>query len=411
MFKQARRQLTLMYAITGVVLFAVLAGGIYVVLVGFLDRELDDEIENVLEQGIDLVGRDPEGEDLEVPVAFGPTFLFVFSPQGYVIRNPRDLPAHEVVSSAVVQRVATTGEGERVTASAGGERFRLHLEPVMQGESVSAILVAGRSLARRDAEVRLVTLTLSGSALVWVVFASGAAYVLAGRALEPVRQGYSRQEAFVAGAAHELRSPIGVIRAASDVGLRSDPPPEVRTLLGEINAVATEASTLVDTLLELARMRQQSAADGTTSDLAEVVGREISRMDLLLREHGVRIVDDLSTVLVAAPSAEIGRITRALLENVIAHTPSGTTVVVRTRRLASFGELTVEDDGPGVAPEDLDGVFAPFARGDEARRRGRRVGMGLAIVQSVAEYYGGKVRARLADRTGGLVVEVHLPVV
>ncbi len=411
MFRSARRRLTWMYAVTGVVLFALLAAGIYGVLIGFLDREIDSDIEDVLEQGLDLVRLDPEGQDLTVPVAFGPAFLFVFGADGQVIRNPRDLPASEVIPVALVRSVVAGGEPSRVTRSAGGDRFRLHLLPLVQDGDTTVVIAAGRSLARRDAEVRLVTITLAASAVIWVVLASGAAYVLAGRALEPVRRAYTRQEAFVAGAAHELRSPIGVIRAASDVGLRGDASAEVRSLLGEINAVATEATGLVDTLLDLARMREQSASDGATSDLAEVVGRELSRMDLLLREHDVRVVDDLSRALVAVPSAEIGRITRALLENVIAHTPRGTTLVVRTRRLSTMGELSVEDDGPGLPSDEIESAFEPFARGDEARRRGRRVGMGLTIVQSVAAYYGGRARARTPDRGTGLVVEVHLPAV
>jgi len=411
MFGSIRRRLTVMYAVTGVVLFTVLAAGVYIVLIGFLDREIDSDIEDVLEQGLDLVLLDPEGVDLAVPVAFGPAFLFVFSSDGEVIRNPRGLPAAQVIPKALVQSVVSGGEVTRVTRSVSGDRFRLHLLPLVQDDDTTVVIAAGRSLARRDAEVRLVTITLAASAVIWVVLASGAAYVLAGRALEPVRRAYTRQEAFVAGAAHELRSPIGVIRAASEVGLRSDAPAEVRSLLGEINAVATDASGLVDTLLDLARMREQSASDGATSDLAEVVGRELSRMDLLLREHEVRVVDDLSRAVVAVPSAEIGRITRALLENVIAHTPRGTTLIVRTRRLSTMGELSVEDDGPGLPAEEIESAFEPFARGDEARRRGRRVGMGLTIVQSVAAHYGGRARARTSDRGSGLVVEVHLPAV
>lgn len=408
MFGRARRQLTLMYAATGVILFGVLAIGIYLVLVGFLDRELDDELEAVLEQGLSLYSEEGPGAELAIPVAFGPAFLFLFSPEGNVLRNPRDLPAYRVIPSGSVRQVAITGEGMRRTLEASGDRYRLLLEPIARDGEVVAVLVAGRSLARRDAEVRLVTSTLAGSLLVWVVFAAAAAYFVAGRALQPMRQAYARQEAFVAGAAHELRSPIGVIRTASDVALRSDPSPEVRALVAEINDVATDASALVDTLLDLARMRQQASADGATNDLAEVVGRELSRMELLLREHGVRVFDDLSSAVVAAPATEIGRITRALLENVIAHTPRGTTLIVRTRALATMGELVVEDDGPGVPEEELDGVFEPFSRGDEARSRGDRTGMGLAIVQSVAEYYGGRVRARRSER-GGLVVEVQFP--
>ncbi len=409
MFSDARRQLTVIYASAGVVLFGILAVGIYLVLVAALDREIDVEIKHVLEEGIDLVSLDPEGTRLDVPTAFGPVFLFGFSPDGVLISNPRDLPAFRVVPGTAVQSAAATGEGVRLTRTVDGERFRLHLEPVVLGGEAVGVIVAGRSLSRRDAEVRLAATTLAGGAVVWAVLASAIAYVVAGRALRPMRQAYARQEAFVAGAAHELRSPIGVIRAASEVGLRGDAPPAAQALLREINDVATDASMLVDTLLDLARLRQEAADFRTSSALAEVVARELSRMDLLLREHDVRVVDDLSEVNVRAPEAEIGRITRAILENVIAHTPRGTTVIVRTRGAGAWGELVIEDNGPGLAPDDLETVFAPFTRGDEARRRGRRVGMGLAIVQTVVEHYGGRVRARNSDRGNGLVIEVHLP--
>lgn len=411
MFRDAHRQLTLMYAAAGVLLFAVLAAGIYVVLVESVDSDIDADIRHVLAEGMDLVDVDPEGDDLTVPTAFGPVFLFAFSPDGTVIRNPRDLPAYDVVPLLAVREVAVTLEGAELTRAVGAERFRVHLEPVMRGGDTVAVLVAGRSLARRDAEVSLIATTLAGSVAVWAVLASVIAYILAGRALRPMRQAYARQEAFVAGAAHELRSPIGVIRAASDVGLRSDPTPEVRALLDEINSVATDASTLVDTLLDLARMRPHDTDEAATSDLAEVVGRELTGMELLLREHDVHVVDDLVAVSVAVPAAEIGRITRAILENVVAHTPQGTTVIVRTRDAGTVGELSIEDNGPGVPPEDLESVFEPFARGDEARRRGRRVGMGLAIVQSVAAHYGGSVRARTPDRGRGVVIEVRFPTV
>lgn len=410
MFARARRQLTLIYAATGVLMFAVLAAGILVTVVAFLDREIDADIEHVLKESEGLITLGQGDESIALPIAFGPVFLFGFTSGGVVTHNPRDLPVYSVIPVHVVQEVASTQGTERLTLAVSGERYRVHLEPVVVAGETLGVLAAGRSLARRDVEVRLFTTTLVGGGAVWTVLASVAAYLIAGRALRPVREAYARQEEFVAGAAHELRSPIGVIRAASEIGLRGDPPEEVRGLLLEINDVASDASNLVDTLLDLARMQALAHPDGAETDLAEVAARELARMDLLLREHRVHIIDDLGEVRVRAPAAAVGRVIRALLENIVQHTPPGTSVIVRTRVSGAFGELSVEDDGPGVPPEQLDSVFELFSRGDEARRRERRhSGLGLAIVESIARHYGGNVRARTAASGRGLLVEVHLP--
>ncbi len=409
MFGRARRQLTLVYASTGIVLFTVLALGIMFTLITLLDREIDRDIEHVLDESADLVTRDAS-TPLAIPIAFGPAFLFAFSPEGEVISNPRGLPVYQVVPATDIRRAASVGERVLLTRTVRGERYRLHLEPVVENGEPIGVLVAGRSLARRDAEVRILTATMLASGVVWALLASAGAYVIAGRALRPVRDAYALQEEFVAGAAHELRSPIGVIRAASEVGLRADAPTAVRELLTEINAVARDASELVETLLELARMRPQGEGEEAESDLAEVVGREISRMELMLSEHDMRVIDDLASVRVRVSEADVARIVRALMENVAHHTPPGTRVFVRTRGTGGFGELTIEDNGPGIPPDQLRTIFDPFTRGDGARRRdGGGSGLGLAIVQRIATHHGGGVRARLPVGGHGLVLVVSFP--
>ena len=414
MFARARRQLTQVYALTAILLYVGLAVAIMVTVVSVLDREIDSDIKHVLTEFSEAfsweVPASADSAPLDVLTAFGPVFLFAFSPEGEVVRNPRDLPVHEMVPGPDVRLVALRSDGSQLTRTVDGERFRLHLEPALSGDVVVGVLVAGRSLARRDAEVRVFATTLVVSGLVWAGLATGSAWIIAGRALRPVREAYARQEEFVSGAAHELRSPIGVIRAASDVGLRGNPSDEIRGLLAEINAVAQDAASLVDSLLELARIRPRGIVEGDACDMAEVVARELSRMDLLLREHDVRVIDDLARARVQASESDIARVTRALLENILQHTPRRTQVIVRTRQLADTCTLSVEDDGPGVPPEQIGTIFDVFSRGDEARRRERsRTGLGLAIVQSIATHYGGHVLARPPVLGTGLVIEVSLP--
>jgi signal transduction histidine kinase len=409
MFSRARRQLTLISAASGAALFVLMAIFIFFTVVAVMDREIDADIQEVVAESIPLLALGVGEQEVAAPVAFGPVFAFAFSTKGALIGNPRDLPAGEMVPPGLV-RAAAQGEEIRSTRTVDGERFRLHFHPVLrEGGEVGGVIVAGRSLARRDQEVRVVGGTLAGGAVVWSVLVSALAYIVAGRALAPVREAYVRQEAFVAGAAHELRSPIAVIRAASEVGLRGSPPPATRDLLQEIETVATEASTLVDTLLDLARLAPADGQEAVTTDMAAVVGRELARMRPLLEEHRVRVVDDLERAPVHASATAIGRVTRAILENVIAHTPPGTSVVVRTRDAGIYGELSVEDNGPGLPPERLEAVFEPFSRGDTARRRDRGAGMGLSIVRNVAWHHHGWARARQSTSGTGLVVEVGLP--
>lgn len=409
MFSRARRQLTVISAASGAALFVLMAIFIFFTVVAVMDREIDADIQEVVAESVPMLALGAGEQEVAAPVAFGPVFVFAFSTDGVLIGNPRDLPAGEMVPPGLV-RSAAHGDEIRTTRTVDGERFRLHFHPVIsEGAETVGVIVAGRSLARRDQEVRVVGATLAGGAIVWSVLVSALAYVVAGRALAPVREAYVRQEAFVAGAAHELRSPIAVIRAASEVGLRGSPPPATRDLLQEIETVATEASTLVDTLLDLARLAPADGQEAVTTDLAVVVGRELARMRPLLEDHQVRVVDDLERAPVHASATAIGRVTRAILENVIAHTPPGTSVVVRTRDAGVYGELSVEDNGPGLPPERLEAVFEPFSRGDAARRRDRGAGMGLSIVRNIAWQHNGWVRARQTPSGAGLVVEVGLP--
>lgn len=410
MFNRARRQLTLIYASAGVLLFALLAAVIFFTVVALMDREIEADIVEVVEASSELLAVNRGLEEIRAPVAFGPVFIFAYNSSGTLVGNPRGLDAAEMVPRMTLLAAINSGTERRITRTIDGERFRLHFHPhVVEGELLGTI-VGGRSLARRDAEVRMVGWTLGAGVAAWALLGTALAWIVAGRALRPVREAYLRQEAFVAGAAHELRSPIAVIRAASGVALRQSPPPAVGELLEEIDTVAHEASDLVDTLLDLARLSPPAGEEMITSDLAVVVGRELSRLRPLLDEHEVRLVDHLESVAVFATPAAIGRVTRALLENVIAHTPRGTAVVVRTREVGGFGELAVEDDGPGLQPEQQEAVFEPFSRGDAARRRDRGAGMGLSIVRNVATHYGGWVRARTPASGRGLVVEVGLPV-
>jgi signal transduction histidine kinase len=88
----------------------------------------------------------------------------------------------------------------------------------------------------------------------------------------------------------------------------------------------------------------------------------------------------------------MARVLQNLLMNAVRHTPADGSVRVSARRLGDVLELTVEDTGTGIAPEDLDRIFEPFYRGDPARS-GPGAGLGLALAKRIVEALGGRISA------------------
>ena len=129
----------------------------------------------------------------------------------------------------------------------------------------------------------------------------------------------------------------------------------------------------------------------------------------LLTGHDTTVTTNLESAPAYITSSEAYRILRALLENVLAHTPRGTTVRISTRSDGRRSHLVVEDNGPGVSPSLFEKIFERFARGgDGSRSPGEGTGLGLAIVREIARRRNGTTHASTAGRRG-LRVEVSFP--
>ena len=218
---------------------------------------------------------------------------------------------------------------------------------------------------------------------------------------------------FVADASHELRAPLTVIRTASDLLLRQPLDDRARATAEEVRDVAAEAAVLVDDLLTLARMSghtepERGEASDRFGDLGAEVAATCDQLATLLERHGSTPQRELAPALVAAPADELRRVTRALLENVLAHTPAGTLLHVRIEHAPERATLLVDDGGPGVPAAAFARVFDRFARLDSARTPGTGAGLGLAIVRALAERRGGTATASRSP-LGGLRMAVSWP--
>jgi len=219
----------------------------------------------------------------------------------------------------------------------------------------------------------------------------------------------ARQRAFVADAAHELRSPVAATRAAVEVAATHPDAYPVADLVADLTPQVARMQTLVDDLLVLARVGSSEVAGGPV-DLTGVVADAVAAVAADARARGVRVVVSGEGTGYGTPDA-VGRVVRNLVANAVRHARS--TVEVRVGTAADEGaaraRVVVDDDGRGVAPADRERVFERFVRLDEARERDTGgAGLGLAIAREVARELGGDVRLDTAP-AGGARAVLELP--
>jgi two-component system sensor histidine kinase MprB len=219
--------------------------------------------------------------------------------------------------------------------------------------------------------------------------------------LESLDEASQRQSQLVQDASHELRTPLTSLRTNIEVLARSEElsPLDRAQLLQDVVDQLSEMTALVSELTELARgEEQESSVEDVRLDLvAEEAIRRTTR-----NHPEVPIEAQLEPTIVPGVPASLERAIANLLDNAAKWSPAGAAVDVRL----ADGVLSVRDHGPGIADADLPHVFERFYRATAARSMPGS-GLGLSIVQKVAEAHGGTVTAeRLTD--GGTLMRLRV---
>lgn len=226
-----------------------------------------------------------------------------------------------------------------------------------------------------------------------------------------LRQAFAAQESFVADAAHELRSPLAALKLqVQALGRTADD--ERRDLaMSRLSAGIDRATHLVEQLLVLARQqaRTDDAADVQDVELVEVARVEMGEAAQAARARAIDLgltrVDD---ALVAGSREALRILLRNLLDNALKHTLPGGTIDIAIARTDDAVVLSVDDSGPGIAPQERDRVLNRFYRVPGGQTTGS--GLGLAIVKAVAGVHGATLSLAASPRLGGLRVELRFPV-
>jgi two-component system sensor histidine kinase MprB len=210
-----------------------------------------------------------------------------------------------------------------------------------------------------------------------------------------------RQRRLVADAGHELRTPLTSLRTNLDLLLQADAAGGLDAasraeLLDDVRFQIEEMSNLVGDLVELARDEPLTAVVEQV-DLAEVVERAVARARR--RGTGLTFEVDSEPWWVEGESASLERAVTNLLDNAVKWSPPAGTVRIRL----NHGTLTVDDEGPGIAPGDRAHVFERFYRSQESRTMPGS-GLGLSIVRQVIERHSGTVQVDESDQGGTRIV-------
>jgi two-component system sensor histidine kinase QseC len=202
--------------------------------------------------------------------------------------------------------------------------------------------------------------------------------------LDRLENGYSIQRAFLAGAAHELKTPLALIRAQIELDGTSDP----KTLLQDIDRMARQ----VNQLLHLAEASETQNYVFEPVDVAEVAVDVSDYLRRLAERSDVFVEVDAHCIpqhaVLQADRGALFMLLKNLIENAIQHSPAGGVVAVTV----DTEHLRVRDEGQGIAADDLPNLFKRFWRG--ARRRNEGAGLGLSICTEIAAAHKWTLTAR-----------------
>jgi len=216
------------------------------------------------------------------------------------------------------------------------------------------------------------------------------------------------QRAFVADAAHELRSPLTALKLQLQLLQRAPDEASRSAAIGALGEGITRAARLVEQLLALARSEPGAQAPAATPiDLSELVRQAVADTLPLaqLRGTALSLFAD-APVPVNGDTAALTALVRNLADNAVRYSPPNARVELRVSMEAGVPTLTVDDTGPGIPPEDHERVFDRFYRRANNDEPGS--GLGLAIVRGVAGQHGARV-ALATSKLGGLQVTVSFP--
>ncbi len=231
---------------------------------------------------------------------------------------------------------------------------------------------------------------------------------------EQLKQNDRRKDEFLAMLAHELRNPLSAVSNAVAVLRMADDPDNVSFAKEVIERQVRQLARLIDDLLDVSRITSgKIRLRRELIDAGTVLRQAIAAVRPLLdeRTHHLHVDFQDGTLPIKADATRIEQIVVNLLTNAAKFTPNGGQIRLSAERVENEVVIEICDNGIGIPTEKLPEMFQLFAQGERSIARSEGgLGLGLTIVQKLAEMHGGWVSASSAGLNQGSTFTIHLPI-
>lgn len=347
----------------------------------------------------ELLQQMPQGEEYRE----GRMFFYAFDNDGKLANTEG---SSSIIRDRIVEKITTwDAEDGRVVLLLPDVRnndkaiILMASLPIMHGEDRLGKIYVGRDVTAFYQVLKDVFVILTIISLLFLFLASGGGYIMAGRAIIPIKKSYDRQREFVADASHELRTPLSIFMASVETIQRdkeSKISPFAELVLVDMKDEIRNMSKILSDMLTLAR----SDAEATTIlkekfDIIDIIEQVIRSLQPLANKKDIQLSFKYQMQrVIFADKNRIHQLLLILLDNAIKYTPPRGTVSVELEFLTKKPDIKiiVKDSGMGISAEDQELIFERFYRVDKMRSREvGGTGLGLSIAKWIVLAHGGSV--------------------
>ncbi len=423
MFGTARWGLTLWFTLALGIILVATGAAVYLTARAVLFDQVNDDLESRASREqrllvVRLLSRpgDRSLRDLVIGPAFttGGYFYALIDPTGeFIVTTPNTDPA-ALADPDVLEEALHDGHAFTDTESSEGDSLRVYVVRLEGPRGRELLMEVGRSTEPETQALRQLLLVLAAGGGAGIILALVGGYLLAGRALRPIRVAMDSQRAFIADASHELRTPLSVIHANAELMKRhaSESIGANREAVDDIIGQSDRLGRLVGQMLTLARADAGQARLSMSEVALDEVVEEVARgMRVLAEGRGVLLETDVDgPVRLRGDNDRLRELLVVLTDNAIKYTDAGGKIRLQLRRTpGGKAVVRVSDTGRGIRTEELPHIFDRFYRVDKARsREASGTGLGLAIARWIAEAHGGSIHAESSVGVG-TTLTVELP--